>query len=503
MGLGDFIDAAIEPFAPRTAAKRRAARIGLQSIRKYDVAARDRRTAGWNRPSTGPNAENAQGIVLARNATRDLVRNNKYAAAGVRQATANMVGDGISPQFSHPDPKVARIAQDGWDRWAESKVDGFGDFYEIEKLAARGTIEGGETLVQWLPDAKGPDGRCQLLEGDFLDITKTQARGANAARIVQGVQFDGENFRDGYWMFDEHPGELYLGGASLQSKWVSAQHIDHVFERLRGSQVRGISWLAPIALTLRDIADIEDAVRLKKKVEACLALVLTPDGGNDASPLTGEQTAQDGGRPSLETLRPGMIFRTGAGEEVHTVNPSSTGDGVDFIRQQLAACSANLTPYYLMTGDTTSATYTSLRAANLGHHAMLDDWQQNMMIPRLVRPAVDRRLARMALETGNNAILQCRISYALPVRRVVDPVKDLMAEVIEIRAGLKLLSQALAERGINGDEHMAEIARMNGVIDSLGLALETDPRRLTDSGVLQAAAGYLFPKGEAAAAAAA
>jgi hypothetical protein len=41
---------------------------------------------------------------------------------------------------------------------------------------------------------------------------------------------------------------------------------------------------------------------------------------------------------------------------------------------------------------------------------------------------------------------------------------------------------------------MVAVKAMNDTIDKLGLALDTDPRRVTDSGVLQAASGFLAPK---------
>jgi capsid protein len=50
-----------------------------------------------------------------------------------------------------------------------------------------------------------------------------------------------------------------------------------------------------------------------------------------------------------------------------------------------------------------------------------------------------RRLRRLALETGDNRYLDVGVNYALPVRRFVDPIKDLAAEIMEIRAGLKTL----------------------------------------------------------------
>jgi lambda family phage portal protein len=493
--LGEILDGMIEPFAPAAAARRRAARIGLDSIRQYDAAQAGRKTQGWKRPATSADAENSQGLERLRNGARDLVRNNKYAAAGVRQIVANMVGDGIAPQMRHADAGVQTKAQEAWDRWAESKVDGIGDFYGHEKLVARSMITDGDALTVWRPDAAGPDGRITGLESDFLDLSRT-TKTANGGRIVQGVEFDRDGDLSNYWLFDAHPGDLLLG-AGTASTPMKAANIDHTFERLRLGQTRGVSWLAPVAMTLRDISDIEDAIRLKKKVQACLALVIQPGEGGAASPLTVEQNTPDADRPSIETLRPGMIARLQKGETASTVSPTADGDSVDFIRQQLAAVSASLVPYHLLTGDVSQANYSSLRAALLGHWALLDDWQQNVMIPQLCRPAVDRRLRRLAIETGDYRVLDVQIDWALPVRRQVDPIKDLLAEVMEIRAGLKLMTKALAERGLNADHHLAEIARINGVIDSLGLALETDPRRLNDAGALQAAVGYLAPKTQA------
>ncbi|GAA4220252.1 phage portal protein [Sphingomonas endophytica] len=497
MALGDFIDGLIEPWAPRWATQRQAARIGFAAVRQYDAAGRGRRTKGWRRPSSSADTENANGIVMLRNSAHDLVRNNKYAAAGVRQIVANMIGDGIAVQLTHDDPVVQRTAQDEWKRWAESKVDGNGDFYEHQKLTARGIVVGGETLTAWHADADGPDGRIEGLEGDYLDHSRTGTTTAGG-RIVQGVQYDKDRMPSAYWLFTDHPGDLSFGGAAMSAP-IAAQHVDHVFERLRFGQTRGVSWLSAVAMTLRDIGDIEDAVRMQQKVQACLGLVLTRDADDlgAGSPLAAQRDGEQRDERGIETLAPGMIVRARPGETVTTIEPSQSGGAVEFIRQQMAAVSANMAPYHLMTGDVSQANYSSLRAAMLGHWALLDDWQQNVIIPHAVRPAVDRRMARLALRTGDKRYLSMKVGYALPVRRFVDPIKDLMGELIEIRAGLKTLSRSLAERGINTEDQLREIKRLNDIIDDLGLALDSDPRRLTDSGVLQIAAGYLAPKGDA------
>ncbi len=497
--VGEFLDRLIEPFAPRAVRRRLGERQALDVMRRqYDAGANGRRTGGWKRTSSSADREVRQGLVGARNAARELVRNNKYAASAVRQVTAHTIGDGIAARATHADPLIAARAQAEWDRWAESAVDGRDDFYGIQKTAFRATVEGGEAVALWGPDKAGggPNGRVRVVEGDLLDQMKEAAGNASGGgRIVQGVEFDSDGDRAGYWMLPGHPGDL--GGRAAQAKRFAAEHVDHVFELLRPGQTRGISWLAPFALDLRDSGDYQDAVLMKRKVEACVALVITPGQGETGSPL-GQQTQQADGRPSIERLAPGMIYRTGPGETATSVNPTSGGDGIDFVRMLLAGVSANLAPYHLITGDVSQANYSSLRAAMLGFWANLDDWQQNMMIPYLCNPAFRRRMARLALDTGDLRYLEVRPVWAPPLRRFVDPLKDVAGEIAEIRAGLKTISQSLSERGISWEPHMEQIKAANDLIDKLGLALETDPRRVTASGILQAAAGYLTPKGELA-----
>lgn len=488
-----LIDGVIEPFSPRSVRRRVAERLALKEIRAYDIASNSRRNQNWRRPSTSADGEVRQGLVKARNSARELVRNNKYAASAFKQVVANLVGDGISAQAIHSDKAIQQKAQDAFDRFAESKVDGRNDLYGVQRLAVRAMIEGGEGLVVWNPDKTGPDGRCRVLEGDFLDHLKQDDRNG-AGRIVQGVEFDDIADRSGYWLFDRHPGDS--GGYFGQAHRFDAAHVDHVFDELRAGQTRGVSWFAPVAMTLRDLGEYEDAILMKKKVEACLALILTPgEDGNPTDPFAAgdERSQADGGkaRKQPDTIRPGMVFRTRPGETATTLTPSASGDGVDFAKWQMMGVSANLAPYHMVTGDPSKANYASLRAMNLAFWANLDDWQQNLLIPHLCKPAVARRMARLRIETGDRRFEEVRWRFAMPVRRFADPIKDAAGEIMEIRGGLKTMAKALMERGINPEDHIKEIADFNLLADIAKLALETDPRRVTDSGVLQAAAGYL------------
>lgn len=500
-----LIDSIIEPWAPSRVRRRMAERMALHEMRQYDAAARGRRTDGWRRTGSSADREVRGAIKGLRNGSRELVRNNKYAAAALRQMTANVVGDGITARMTHSNKSIAKRAQAEWDRWAESRIDGREDHYGQQKLLFRSVAEGGESLAVWAPGPSGPDERCFIMEGDLLDDTKEVDRLPNGGRIVQGVEYDSDGMRAAYWLFDKHPGDLT--GYHGTSKRFEAAHVDHVFESLRPGQTRGVSWFAPVAMTLRDGADYADAILMKRKVEACLALVLTPpESGEPTGPFSeakgegsgaGGGKAEGGRRGSGEQIRPGMVFRARPGETATTLNPSSGGDGTDFYRQELKGVSANLVPYFLMTGDPSQSNYSSQRALMLGFWANLDDWQWNMMVPQFCLPAVQRRMRWLAAKTGDRRFLDVKPKFATPVRRLLDPGKDLAALERELRLGVVSYPDMLSARGIDPEEHIQSMAAFYKMADDKGIVLDGDPRRTARSGTLQAPVGYIRPREDA------
>lgn len=483
-GIGEFIDGMIMPFAPERALKRMAARMGAERLRQYDASASNRRTQGWKRPSTNQDAENFQGLINMRNGVRDLTRNNAAAASALDHLVTDLVGGGVTLHAEHKTKLVQRRAQDEFDRWAEGQNCDTGTFYEHQNLAVRGTIEAGEVLTKWQAKDNLPNAHCVGLEADFLDIYRTMPR-PNGGRVVQGVEFDKDGNRIAYWLFPSHPGDFYF----VPKHWsepVDAKYIDHVYQPLRFGQTRGVSMFAPVAMALRDVADTADALRLKEKVQACLALIISPADGQVGSPLTNEVTPSDTGTPDLETLRPGMVARLKHGETATTLEPSQTSGGVEFMRQQLQQISACLAPYYAVTGDASQSSYTAHRALLMAHYGRLDELQSRIVEARICRPAFARQMQRLALQTGDARFLEVRARWSFPTRRAVDPVKDLMAEIMEIRAGLKDLPMALRDRGLDPDTWFANLAQTNAVLDKYELLLNSDPRRLTDQGILQA-----------------
>lgn len=491
--IGRVIDQAVGIVSPQAGLKRTLARQALTATRGYDIAKPDRKRGGWTKLGGSADAHVAGKLDRINGRARDLIRNNKYAATGLRQMTAASWGDGIAPMFDHDDPLFAKVVQNWWDEWATSPVSGQHDFYGHGKLSVRGLYSDGNSLTVWRPDNGRPNSRLLGRPIDHLDISKTLAR-VSGQRTVQGIVLNDDDVRQGYWLFKDHPSGL-LSSSSFTSDLIPAQDVDHLFEALEHGQQIGVSRFASLAQTLIDVADIEEARRMAEKVSACVALVMTKPEQSRAGLDSGDAPQEAApSAPAPVTLRPGAVIEAEHGSSFSTITPAPSQGGVELIRQQLAAVSAATVPYHVLTGDVSQANYSGLRASLLSQFALLDDDQQNIIIPLLVAPAVRRRLALFAAvhPDAREKLKGLRISYALPVRRHADPVKDLMAEIMEVRAGFKTLSRSLADRGLNSNDHLQQIHAINTVLDELKLALETDPRRLTDSGAFQKAADAVF-----------
>ena len=162
------------------------------------------------------------------------------------------------------------------------------------------------------------------------------------------------------------------------------------------------------------------------------------------------------------------------------------------LRQALMSVAAGTIPYHVLSGDPSQSNYSSQRGMTLPFWARLDDIQQNVLIPQLCLPAAERRMRRLALRTGDRRFLAVSWTWSMPVRRMLDPIKDFAGELAEIRAGVKTMTKALTERGVNPEEHVDAIKAWLALTDAAGLALDSDPRRVNGTGALQAPAGYLF-----------
>ena len=470
MARTSFIDRAIEWISPHAAVQREQARLQLTVLRAYEAASKGRRASGWRAGSGSANAEVLPSLGTVRNRSRQMVRDNEYAKSAIRALATGIVGStGINVI---PDHKGERRL---WLDWVEQcDADGCNEFGGLQLLGAKAWKEDGECLVRrrW---RKPEDGfvvpmQIQLLEADHLDHSKTGS--VPGGFCIMGVQFDLVGRRAGYWLFPEHPGEVAaISRGRLESKFVPASEVIHLYRKDRISQVRGMPELGCSLMRLRDLDGYEEAELVRKKIEACFTAFVTTD--RPAASL-GQLAKQDDspGRVT-EKLSPGLIKYLTSGESVAFGSPQATGGYGEYTSTQLHAIAVGAgVTYHQLTGDTSRSSYTSHRAALRSYYDLVEADQWLTFIPGFIKPV--RRMWREAAALNGIRLGTKPDRITTPRKHMVDPLKDGLADKEEIRGGLKSLSEAIRERGMDPAEVLAEIAADRALLAELGLVFDTD-----------------------------
>ena len=488
--------------APGWALNRARARLAWRNVNAlYEGAAVNRRTRGWRADRRGPNAEIRPALKTLRDRSRDLVRNNPYAAAGLDLVVSYQVGAGIVPRSATKDTDLDRRVDELWAGWAaKADLSGRTDVYGLQSLLARARAESGEALAQIVPLPAQEARRrgmvvpvaLQVMEADHLDDAFDGAPRAGDV-IRQGIEFDGYQTPIAYHILPQHPAEVdaMLGGVALavQRVRIPADRMMHLFRQDRPGQIRGVPDLAPVMTRLRSLDDLEDAALEQAKVQACLAALVISQAPAAAGPLEGAGAADtDDAEEGHKTLYPGMFERLLPGEDVKFLQPSGAGGFDPLARHQLHAIATGwgLT-YDLLTGDLSGANYSSLRAGRLAFKRRLERVQWHCLVPQMCAP-IWRAFIDAAVMAG---LLPRRAGgypaeWAPPVFEMVDPLKDALAQKQLLRMGLLTWPQAVAQMGWEPRRQAEEIAAWNGIADDLGLVLDGDPRRTAGSGGAQA-----------------
>ncbi|WP_414832203.1 phage portal protein [Afifella sp. YEN Y35] len=465
-----LFDKALAAVSPGAALKRMYYRTQLQEAqRAFDAAKVGRRTDSWRATNASANAETALGLDRVRARSRELVRNNAHAAQIVRALAAHMVGTQITCQPVGLGKRVSAQVRRNWTRFVSTADPVHGlNWNALLHLAARTIVESGEVLFVWhdTDDIDAPI-EVHVLEPDHLDTGKNEAL-ANGGSIIQGVEFDASGRRVAYWLFDRHPGEPVIPtGTPWQSRRVTADRVDHVFDVLRPGQVRGIPWLAPVALRMRDAAEAEEAELIRLKIQSCFTAFVRRDP--DASNAIGQVEAEAGTGRHIERMSPGLIHRLGIGEDVTFGTPNATAGLDNYLKGQYRAiCVGVGVPYALGTGDISDANYSNQREGKIQFWQLLDHWQWDMLVPMGLDRAW-RRVHQAHARLGQGPREVPQVDYAMPRRPWVDPLKDGLAAELELRLGGSTWAQFIGERGYDPATQADEIETWNPRINAMGL----------------------------------
>jgi lambda family phage portal protein len=302
----------------------------------------------------------------------------------------------------------------------------------------------------------------------------------NGHYIRAGIEFDAIGRRVAYHLYRDHPGDALHPAHSTEVVPVPARYVLHLFRPLRPGQLRGQPWLTQVLVKLYELDQYDDAELVRKKTAAMFAGFITKTAP-DNPVMAEEKEDGDASGTALTGLEPGTLQVLLPGEDVRFSAPADVGASYEtFMRVQLRSIAAGMgITYEQLTGDLTGVNYSSIRAGLLEFRRRCEQFQHQVLVYQMCRPIWQRwvtdAILSGALEIPEPAKLVAK--WVPPGFAWVDPLKDIKAQIMAVRAGFKSRSEVVSEQGYDAEVIDREIANDNARADSLGLEYESDARK--------------------------
>lgn len=456
-----LLDRAIAELSPGWGYRRAQARAALKVMAHYDAATTGNRGASWKRSSTDADgaAANRSRIAFV---SRDMMRNTPLALRAQQVIANNVVGDGIICKVNGGAirrKKALRAALKTHFDSTAIDADGRSNLYGLQRLAMNAVVADGEVLIRrrrrTRRDGLAVPFQIEILEIDHLDTSRdglvTGTPDGNWVR--DGIEYNAIGQRVAYWLFPEHPGTTRRMARSFTSRRIAASEIIHIYRQDRPKQMRGVSWFAPVALALQDLADGQDAQIMRQKIAACfVAFRVAPEA---------EYETPDPNNPSdvagLSTLVPGRIQNLAGGEDIRFSTPPSV-DGYDTFTRlilQTVASGMGIT-YEALSGDLSKVNFSSARMGRMEMDRNVSAWQWLLMIPQMLQPIGAWAVEAWSVSQGLQPDDSMTLDWVPPHRMLVDPAREIPALAAEVKAGFASRQGQIRRLGYDPEEIQAE-----------------------------------------------
>ena len=482
MSFSDRVDNLISVFSPRWAAQRTAYRQALCEIRSsYDVGDNNRLNASWRVSNTSGEFTDRYSRDIIRARARDLERNSDMMNSVISAWVRNIIGGGrkLQTQIQNND-ELGKQIERLWHRWCKARncdVTGTQSLNQILRTAVRRKkIDGGVIFLKRYTKNGILPFQLQMLEVDELDDTRyTPHKQGN--KVVSGIEFNSDNRPTGFFIK-----KYSLDGTELMndSQYIDEKDVIFYFSKTRFSQVREMSEMTPIMKRIRDANEFMNAVSVKERINACLAVFVKKQ-----SPLTGSLAGRVNkpsadGRYSYQgkMLTPGMINELNAGDEVQVVNPTGqASDASTFVKvhQRLIGAGNGLS-YEATSRDMSQSTYSSSR------QSIIEDGEtfaeDNEMIEEVMDEIYETFLISCVLankisipDFWSNKEKYFEHSWVKAPKPWIDPAKEATANKTALETGQKTFKDISAESGKDWRQAIDDMADVQEYASEKGVKI--------------------------------
>jgi len=455
-----------------------------------------------------------EGVQRERLANRadDLYANDPHACSLIEAISVNSVGPGLWPQ-SKPNYKRLGISEDEANDIAEqaefefelfnceADVRGISDFYGIQFQNLVSMLVKGEFLNLPLmlnkPQHSNRRYRLALQCLDPLRLRTPVGQSANPD-IRDGVRIGLLGEPIGYLIANPKGGQLV--GAMLDQDFVELppmrghRHVVmHRFHQKQPEQNRGFTILGPAMGFFRNFADYMDYELLGAIIASSFPVWIEKTNPYDATGLHGvKQTINaDGSTTNHRETPPGQILYGNPGEKPHILKSDRPGNSFQvFVETVLRAVGAATgMPYEVISKDFSKTNYSSARAALQEAWRVFElyqDWLVTHFCQQVWEMFFEEAVlrGRIKLPAGAPNFYEyraeyCAASWVGPERTNVDPVKEMVSDIMGLNAGIITLADIAAKRNKDWEAQAKQRKRERDKFKEL--ELDPDPPSVSES----------------------
>jgi lambda family phage portal protein len=455
--------------------------------RSYHAANTGRLFADFMASSRSPDSELKPDLVLMRNRSRELARNDVYVKRFMNLLKTNVVGDkGMTLQVKARNTNGSldsignQIIEDAFAQFAlkgNCTADGRLSWIDLQKYVIEATARDGEAIIQIVPNRVFIHGIAfHPIESDQIDEQKNEKL-RNGREIRMGVEVDEFQRPVAYWVKKRHPGDSDFSSISgNSSNRIDAKNIIHVYDPLRAGQTRGEPWLAPAMSQLKMLNAHREAELVASRMAASKMGFFTSDNGEDAPADDYDNTV-----PIIDA-EPGTFHQLPNGVDFKPFDPSHPATAFsDFQKGIIRGIASGLgVSYAALSNDLEGTSYSSIRQGALEERDSYKMMQQFLM-EHFVIPAYNAWLMHV-MEFGFIPIPASRyekFSSASSFRprgwQWVDPQKEINAAVTALHNGVMSMQDVAGQYGRDVEETFSQWQRDKEMADAFGLELAFFP----------------------------
>lgn len=359
---------------------------------------------------------------------------------------------------------------DDWRNSQECDAEGKSDWDQLSYLIVRELFVAGEVFVVRVDDPH--EGRLvplslQLLETEQLDSTVDRPRSGDKNRIVRGIELDEANREVAYYFCRPHP--YGVDGAPPKTQRVDASRALHMFLRVQPSETHGSTHLATIVQSTKDRDFLVGSELVSAGFQSLMSFGVFRDTG------VGNGTGLDDGTGSSVDAHGNETFRLGRANVVNM----TTRDKIEMFETNRPGPQFEPFAKFLLLLE--SAGFELSFANALGDYSMVNfhgakmgaaddaevyEFFSKIFVSSVLRPvyawfveqAVGLGLYDQVFDDNGQPAVTAdefvrarrqflRVMIIFPRRLVLDERGQNLADLMAIDGGLKLRSEALAERG--------------------------------------------------------